>query len=405
MLKIQQTMPESKTALYCYVCTSLLFLAGCTYGIFFLEQYTRSSVTVDQPNGINAVLHRWDSEHYLHIASNGYSYSDEERGENIAFFPTYPVLIQAVSSVSRLPRPWSALLIAHASVIAALAVFSWYLRDRFTDSKIRHWSLVFMAMMPAGFFWRFAYSEATFLILIILAMYLMQRRSSLLMISLTIGLATATRPVGVALLVPFAIHLFQRHPKLGDFHIACWKFVPLSCWGILAFMAYQYFEFGEPLAFMKTQQHWRIRPQVEATEKLASFAALEPIWAAYRADSLWYWNRLESHSIPFLSLAFWNPIAFVGAAGLTYFGHRRRWLTMEETSLATGLLAIPFFTKGFDFCMLSQARFAAVAFPIYITSGHLAHSWPKWLRYAVVGFTAVLFFYFSARFAAGFQLI
>ena len=385
---------------WCYFGTTILFLAGATYGAVFLQQGTNA----EGPVAIHDVLHRWDSEHYLRIATEGYSYDDATKSQNVAFFPLYPVLISAVSAVSNLSRPWSALLIAHAATIATFAIFGWYLQKRFADAHVKKWSLMLMALMPAGFFWRFAYSEATFLLLTVLAMYWMHEKRSLILIAFTIGLATATRPVGVALMLPFVIHLGRRYPNLGDFHIVFWKFVPLSCWGLLAYMAYQQLEFGDALAFVKTQQHWRLRPEVDASQKLASFAALEPIWAAYRADSLWYWHRLEPHSIPPLSLAFWNPIFFVGAGGLTYFGYQRRWLTIEETSLAAACIAIPFFVKGFDFCMLSQARFAAVAFPIYITAGHLTRNIPTWLRHAIVACFGFLFFYFSARFAAGFRL-
>ncbi len=404
MGKTQSIRFDSKTAIYCYLYTTVLFLAGSAYGITCLFNTSTETVPTENSINIQSVLHRWDSAHYLNVASKGYTYNNDANGENIAFFPVYPLIIRVCSTISRLSLSWSALLVAHASFIATLVIFSRYLRGRSLERQVQHWSLICMAIWPASFFWRFAYSEATFLMLTVLAMYLMHQKRSLLVISLTIGLASATRPVGVALLVPFVIHLLQRYPKRHEFLAAFWIYMPLGCWGLLAFMTYQQLEFGEPLAFAKTQQHWRVRPDVDVTQKLASFAAFEPIWAVYRSDSLSYWKRFEPHSIPLLSLAFWNPLFFIGAGSLTYFGHRQRWLTLEETSLATGLLLIPFLTRGFDNCMLSQGRFAAMAFPIYIACGHVAQRIPAWLRRATACFAMFLLFYFSARFAAGFRL-
>ena len=397
----QQFASQARLPIVIYCATALLAVAGSVAGLFLLADERPASAT----QAVNDVLRRWDSEWYVGIVAEGYSYDDSQQG-NVAFFPVYPILVKCVSLVSQLPNCWSGLVASHVSLLLAFVVFHFYLKERFPDDvAVQTASLLACALIPSGFFWRFAYSESTFLLLSIISMYLMHRGSSLLIIAFFVGLATATRPVGVTLLLPLFWHIVElKQPAVTKIQNLM-KFVPLACWGLLAYMAFQYFQFGEPLAFAKTQQHWRLRPEVGMVEKAASYAALEPIWSVYCRDSYWYWDRLEPHTFPLLSLAFWNPIALAGSAGLVFLGFQRKWLKTEEAWLAVGLLSIPYFTRGFDFCMLSQARFSSVAFPAYITVGHLLRFAPHWLRWTVFVVAAALFTYFSARFAAGFRLI
>lgn len=385
-----------------YFVTTLLVLIGSVVGMCWFPVEPVESVA----QAAEQVLNRWDSEWYQGIVTEGYSYRDATKAQNVAFFPSYPVLVKIVAMVSRVPNSWSGLFVAHLSLLLAFILFHEYLKARFPDeATVRHCALIAFAIVPSGFFWRFAYSESTFLLFSLAAFYLMHRRSSLYAIAFCVGLATATRPVGVALLLPFLWHVVHREQRMGARIQSLVKFAPLACWGIVAYMAYQYLEFGEPLAFVKTQQNWRMRPEVGFVDKAASYAALEPIWAVYYRHSYWYWDRLEPHNCPLLSLAFWNPVALVSSFGLVAVGWKRKWLLTEEALFAMGLMAIPYFTRAFDFCMLSQARFSSVVFPAYFTLGHLLKPAPRWLKYGMLAFATLLFVYFSARFAAGFRLI
>ena len=59
-----------------------------------------------------------------------------------------------------------------------------------------------------------AYTEALFLFLTILCLYGMERRWPLVVIALLIGLTTAARLVGVALIPPFILHVCAlRYPQ------------------------------------------------------------------------------------------------------------------------------------------------------------------------------------------------
>lgn len=392
--------PETKFAVSCYVASTLLSLLGIAIGFLFMSEAPPSTLG----SAVTELAHRWDSDWYLGIARDGYEYHVNGDGQNVAFFPLYPLLIRLASLTPGLSLEVSGLLVAHLALLLSFIVFSWYLAERFPgDVAIQRLSLVAFGVVPWGCFWRFAYSESTFLLLTIVAMYLLRCGRSLLWISAVVGLATAARPVGVALLVPLAIHIGSESQSART---AAWRLVklaPLAVWGLLAYMLMQYIQFGEPLAFAITQGDWRLRPDVDLGQKLASLSALEPLWAVYVSDSQWYWNQLEPHSYPVLSLAFWNPVALCGAFVLAIVGHRKDWLTSEEVWLSVGLLLIPYATRSFDFCTLSQARFASVAFPVYISIAHVLRK--TRLRFVFGIIAATLLVYFTARFSAGYRLI
>jgi hypothetical protein len=61
-------------------------------------------------------------------------------------------------------------------------------------------------------------------------------------------------------------------------------------------------------------------------------------------------------------------------------GWRKRWLNAYEISLSAGLLLIPYVTRGYDFGMCSQGRFAAVCFPMYLVMGRLLAAMPTTWR-------------------------
>ena len=395
------TVWRFRLVIACYLLTTLLVTVGACWGIMCLAE----KPVADVPRAFHEVSNRWDSLWYLAIAREGYKYEGLEVGESVAFFPLYPLLVKTASLVTGLPLEVSGLIIVHTAFLLSLIIFFRYLQERFPDEVVlQRYALLSLVVFPAGFFFRFLYSESLFLLLAILSMYLIHRGRSPLWIALVIGLATASRPVGVVLLLPFAIHLWQRETSFARAARSTAMYLPICCWGLIAYAIFQHAQFGDPLVFAKTQHHWRLRPAVDLSQMAMSFAAGEPLWSVYVPDSYAYWKRLEPHTIPCLSLAFWNPIVLVSSAAFIAIGYRRTWLSLEETLLASGLLLVPYLTRGFDFCMVSQARFSSVAFPMYITLAHLLRRAPALVTWTVLAVAALFLLYFSARFSAGFPL-
>jgi hypothetical protein len=337
---------------------------------------------------------------YKRIVTKGYAY-DPEKMSPVAFFPLYPLLAASLMRVADLSPEAALLVVSHICLAAAFVLAALYIRPRLVGSPpgVADYVLLSMGLMPATLFFRMTYTESLFILLSVLALFAMDRRWPLLGIALVIGLATATRPVGVGLLAPFVLYCW-RHCSTGrEFLLKTAFLLPIACWGIAAYALYQGICFGEPLAFANTQSHWGRSP-APLFERLFSLLTYEPIWQVYDRTSPFYWASDER--FPFFSWAAVNPLYFVLTAILVLIGAYQRWLSSYEIILAAALLLIPYFTRAHEMFMSSQARFAAVVFPVYLVLGHLLARLPRSVAVAMLSIAAFYLGAFSALFANGY---
>lgn len=268
----------------------------------------------------------WDGNWYVRIANNGYSYLPGVPSR-IAFFPAYPLAGRGLSYISGLAPEHSLLTISHLCLFGIIAMLPAYVRVREIepDCGLSEWTIVAFVLWPLTFFFHMAYSEALFVLVALVALYAMQRCWPMWIIATVVGLATACRPVGVALLLPLAFHLWVTWQSNSRFFLNAAALTPVACWGMLAYMLYQYNAFGEPLAFVKTQNDWAGK-FIPLQEQIANTLLLEPIWSKYDPSSSGYWARLQPGSwIPILNLDFMNPIYFLGTTGLVVLGMLKGW--------------------------------------------------------------------------------
>ena len=155
-------------ALGCYLATAILVLLSAIYGIYNLAE----TVPSDMGSALQEIANRWDSEWYLDIAVDGYKYERNETGQSVAFFPLFPALVSAVAGSTGLSIEWSGLIASQGCLLSAFILLALYLESRFPESPdIQKWTLLAFAVFPAGFFWRFLYSESVFLLLAIAVLY------------------------------------------------------------------------------------------------------------------------------------------------------------------------------------------------------------------------------------------
>lgn len=387
-----------------YYAGSLVVLMGSVFGFRQLSEDRDGRATSRDP--ISAFT-EWDGQWYTQIANKGYDYQPEKRS-SVAFFPLYPLLGRAVAFVTGLRTELALLITAHVFLLACCIALHQYIRlsPSRTASNLPAYALIAFAFWPTTFFFRMAYSESVFVFLCIVALYGMECRWSMWCIAAVCGLATAARPVGVALLLPLVAYYWKEYRARSSVVAlavrgvaVCW----IACWGLILYMLYQQAAFGDALGFAKTQQHWTMR-EVATEQKITSLLLLEPLSSVYIAESPGHWTKNSLVDPPF-NLHAANPIYFVLALLLLTYGARSRVLTFSEVLLSVGLILIPYVTRSYEMCMASQGRFVAAVFPTYIVLGEILRRIPEPWSTLVVGPAAFLMAAYAALFAAGFALI
>lgn len=249
-----------------------------------------------------------------------------------------------------------------------------------------------------------AYSESLFVFLVVLCLYGMESRWPLLLVAVLVGLATAARPVGLALLPPFVLHIRHRSASAQQFGLRIAWLLPLSLWGIAAYMGYLWLVFGEPLAFLKTQANWRVYRPSSLAEKATALATLKPVWGNFSPASLGYWLQHTVYPNPFASLSLMNPLFFVSALVLLFLGLRQRWLSSYETLLAGGLLLIPYVASSYEMHMAGMGRFVAAIFPLHLVLGQILARLRGPLAAGLLCVSACFLALYAALFAAWYQI-
>lgn len=391
----------------CYLVGTVVVLLGVSVG-----DRTLPPVADARPPGLVGafpkpldVLTSWDGQWYLRIAERGYWY---ERGQAsaVAFFPTYPLAIRGLCALTRLPSHWIGLVISHGSLWLALAVFGRYLAERLRDgSRDMAFALWALALFPTAFFMRMVYSESFFLLLCVTLFLGMQQRWPSWLLGVLVGTITATRPVGAVALAPLCVHVWGQAPTHGAAVRRLLVVGALGIWGLAAFVAYQWAAFGEPLAFVKTQHFWRLRPTLSAGQLLLALASWEPIWSVYVAGLPGYWRSIDPGVPLVFSYQSANCVLFVAAAILLGVGWWKAWLNRPELAFGVSHLAFTYTMAGYRFCMLSQGRFVSVVFPIYIVLGMILARLPRWAAVCVLVLFAFYLAAFSAMLAAGYATV
>jgi hypothetical protein len=385
-----------------YLLTTLVVLIGVAFGVEFLP---RQSHRNQNPPGFLPAFGNWDGVWYARIVREGYSY-DPDAQSSIAFFPVFPLAGRALHQMLGVSPETALLLVAHASLIGLFGVMLAYVRDRYPTAggDVASWTALAIGLWPLSFFFRAAYTESTFLLICALVLFGLRRGWNTLTVALLIGLATATRSVGVALIPVLWLHLWQSQTTWMQRIVSAAWLTPLACWGLLAFMAWQYFTFDTAFAFAQTQENWATRSNVSFTEQLWSALTLGNIWTKYDPTSNAWWGYREIHQNPLFSLDFANSIYFLAVCGAIAYGAWKRWLNAAECLLCAGVLLIPYGLQGNRTVMLAQGRFASAAFPLYLVLGQLLSRLPPPVASALLALSSVLLAINAALFAAWYRL-
>lgn len=379
------------------VCGTFVVFAGAAFGSHLIKHNDDPL-----PRPTIARMTSWDGRWYHDLSEGGYSF-ERDRASNVAFMPLYPILTRLVRCIG-VSTDVALLIVSNGCFLMSVCLLATYVnrRHEVTADTVQQFVLFSVALLPNTFFFRMAYSESLFLLLAIASLYCLEAKYPLVLSCAVIGLATASRVVGLSLLAPLILHLIEVSSSLRQLSIRVVIYLPLACWGLLAYMGYLTLEFGNPLAFSETQQHWQLRPTVPVVDKIWHLIEGEPIWGVFNEECDCAWTRQPDQPFWLFNLHLANPIYFGSSAILVYVGAFRTWLSNRETALSVALLLIPYLTRGHEMCMAGTARFAAVAFPVYIVLGQLFARLPSWAAYSVLCISSFLLGTYAAMFAAGY---
>jgi hypothetical protein len=194
-------------------------------------------------------FHVWDAQFYVQIAQHGYphgySYTGGQlTGNNLAFFPLYPLLIRIVHTLTGLAPATAALVVAWLCAFGAAVVVHRLLRDLFPE-RVAGFAVALVFCQPMAVSLWIAYTESLFLLLAAAAL-LAARRESWLWAGLLTCLAGLTRSTGIAVAAALVVAalLAVRRERRTD-----WRMVAgcvLGCVGMPAYLAWVGLRVGSP---------------------------------------------------------------------------------------------------------------------------------------------------------------
>lgn len=320
--------------------------------------------TSDVPFGTTNIWTHWDGEHYAMLASDGYLNPPHEVSP--AFFPLYPLLMRSAATLFGGPLSKEALGLWGVLLSLLLLPLGFYFVYKIAESgwgvRVARASVLLLAFFPTSFFFNAAYTESLFLALSAGSLWAARVRKDLLLACALAGLATATRNVGLFLLVPLFLAWLEDRERYG------WRaaYLALAPSGLAAYAAYLWWRFGDPLLFYTAQEQWSREPTGPLTAaRVALENALEGLARLLDGRLL-----LAEPSLGRLADALagaqttFSLLLLVLAVALVAVGFRT--LSLGPSLYALLLVAVPTsFGTPVD-PLMGLPRYLLVAFPIFI---------------------------------------
>ncbi len=207
----------------------------------------------DAPRNLSEAIqnwHRWDTTWYVIIAESGYRADPR----SAAFFPLYPMLVRAANTVVPGDAFLASLLVSVLACLAALVVVHRLATD-LMGGELGRRTAFYLIAFPTGFFLIAAYNESLFVALAVGSLYAM-RRGHWWLAGLLAGFASASRVAGVLLGVVFVFEYLRQRDFAPRRVRPDLLWVALTPSGLLAYAAYCWSAFGDPLFFQKQQAVW-----------------------------------------------------------------------------------------------------------------------------------------------------
>lgn len=207
---------------------------------------------------------RWDTEWYVEVAQEGYDYIPNTSSQ-VGYFPVYPLLMRWLAPIFGNPIA-AGMVISSLSIIGALLLlYRIVLQDTEREAVARR-SVLYIMLYPAALFFIAPYTESLFLLLSLAALWA-AREKKWLWAAIFGAIASATRVQGFLLIALVGMEWLNAHgwclkrqsdksyPTLLSVIREHWQsalLVTLIPSGLVAYMAFQWVQFGTPFAFINS---------------------------------------------------------------------------------------------------------------------------------------------------------
>jgi hypothetical protein len=229
--------------------------------------------------------------------------------------------------------------------------------------RVAKGAILALAFFPTSFFFNAVFTESLFLALSAGAVWAVRVRKDLLLACLLAGFATATRNVGILLLFPLIGEWSERTREYG------WRtaYLALIPSGLVAYMAYLWWRFGDPLLFYSEQAKWGRQP-AGASGLPGAF------WLAYE-DILVLFNPANYEPFSFETLVYvldatnhlYSLLFFLFA--VVVLVAEWRLLPADLWAYSVALIVVPILFAAAAQPLMSAPRFVLAAFPLFIVLG------------------------------------
>ena len=366
---------EAGWVLLMFAASRLMLVALIVFSRQIIERGPHVEVSTQTEHGgtLLDILTQWDGDWYRLIAEQGYGPPMPEVAA--AWFPLYPLLVRAVEFIVR-DFQVASVLVSNGCLIAAALLLMRLLRLDYDELVCRR-AITFLMFNPVSFFLSSAYTESTFLLLSIGALFA-ARQGKWLIAALSGMCLSATRAPGLLIGAPlFAEYLVQWQERGGNAraffrpHLLLLSLVPV---GLVAYMLH--------LHVLRGDFFLPLHAQASGWGKTLTLP-----WDSF----LWPKSFPLSH-IPLYRTIVGAAIILTGAG---FFLRLRA--TYSVYAVASILFCLAWGT------LEGLPRYISIIFPIYIVLALLSSRW-KWMYEPLLAFSIALLALCTVLFANAYQM-
>lgn len=357
----------------------VILFAGVAGVVVAVSVLAHTYLTALHPFHRNLQGHRWvnafswwDGWWYVGIARRGYWFFRPDRQSPVAFFPAYPLAMRYVGRVVGGPLVAGFLITVTCGLGVAVLFHRWCV-EKLGSAKARL-ALALLLLYPFAFYLMGAvYGDALF-ILAALAAFLALEHDRPVLAGMAALVATAARPVGVALVLGLWVLYLERkrvfsreglrqHLRPADAGLL------LAPVGMLGFCLFLWSRFGEPFAFFDVAgaPGWDQPPGAHTFFKVH--------WVKAMWNGPWttgHFGHLTINAVATVITAAFIPLVF----------RRLGWGYGVYAVIA--VLATAAATKDF----VGMGRYSLAAFPCFAMAADVLFRRPR-LAWAVLGISGV----------------